>query len=101
VARKSFWCINETLASAGFTTYPYHTYVPSFGEWGFVLASISDVKYETPLVFPEGLKYLNPENTLSSFQFANDISRVPVEVNKLNNQALVKYFEDEWSIYAN
>src|SRR5688572_21781610 len=38
-ARQSFWCIAHTLASAGFDTRPYHAYVPSFGEWGFVLAA--------------------------------------------------------------
>ena len=38
-ARKSFWCIVETLKQAGLQTYPYHVYVPSFGEWGFVMAS--------------------------------------------------------------
>ena len=38
-ARKSFWCIEETIKQAGYRTFPYHAYVPSFGEWGFVLAS--------------------------------------------------------------
>ena len=37
-ARQSYWCIAETLKEAGLRTYPYHVYVPSFGEWGFVLA---------------------------------------------------------------
>ena len=36
---KSFWCIDETLRACGFVTEPYHTYVPSFGEWGYILAS--------------------------------------------------------------
>ncbi len=34
-ARRSFWCITKTLESVGFQVKPYHTYVPSFGEWGF------------------------------------------------------------------
>ena len=37
-ARQSFWSIANTLKAAGMETWPYHTYVPSFGEWGFVLA---------------------------------------------------------------
>jgi len=37
-ARDSFWCIAQTLKQAGLQTHPYHVYVPSFGEWGFVLA---------------------------------------------------------------
>ena len=34
-ARRSYWCIVKTLQSVGFQVTPYHTYVPSFGEWGF------------------------------------------------------------------
>src|SRR5262249_44479099 len=37
-ARQSYWCIVETLKQAGLRTWPYHVYVPSFGEWGFVLS---------------------------------------------------------------
>jgi spermidine synthase len=38
-APRSFWCIDATLREAGFHTHPYHAYVPSFGEWGFNLAT--------------------------------------------------------------
>jgi len=40
-ARQSYWCIVETLKQAGLKTYPYHVYVPSFGEWGFVLVGMN------------------------------------------------------------
>jgi spermidine synthase len=28
--------------------------------------------------------------------FPKDMQRVPAQVNRLNNQILVKYFEEEW-----
>ena len=34
-APRAYWSIVATLAEAGFRTWPYHAYVPSFGEWGF------------------------------------------------------------------
>ena len=37
-APQSYWCIVATLEQARFAVAPYHVYVPSFGEWGFVLA---------------------------------------------------------------
>ncbi len=40
-ARQSYWCIDKTLTQAGFRTWPYHVYVPSFGEWGFILVGNS------------------------------------------------------------
>jgi spermidine synthase len=39
IGRRSFWCVDHTIAAAGFFTIPYHAYVPSFGEWGYILAT--------------------------------------------------------------
>jgi spermidine synthase len=38
-ARQSYWCVVETIRAVGVNAWPYHVYVPSFGEWGFVMAS--------------------------------------------------------------
>lgn len=97
VARKSFWCINKTLQDAGFKTNPYHSYVPSFGEWGYIMASKST--YQKPETLPEDLKFLSVDTMKSMFEFPNDMGPVQVETNRLNNQNLVKYFEDEWAKY--
>ena len=97
-ARQSYWCINETLKQAGLRTYPYHVYVPSFGEWGFVLASLEP--YEYPQQVPAGLRFLNPTNLAEMFHFPNDMLPVPVEPNRLNDQVLVRYYEKEWKEIA-
>jgi len=99
VARKAFWCIEETIQSAGFKTYPYHVYVPSFGEWGYVIATLGK-EYQVPTRFPENLKFINAEAAAGMFKFPPDMTAVHVDINKLNNQALVRYFEDEWSHYT-
>lgn len=93
-ARRSFWCVVETLRSAGFEPRPYHAYVPSFGEWGFVLAATD--RYDHPKAYPAGLKYLTVEGTPSLFAFPPDMSPVPVEPNRLDNQVLVQYYASEW-----
>jgi spermidine synthase len=93
-ARKSYWCIAATLQSAGFQTNPYHAYVPSFGEWGFILAS--NRSYVPPTQFPAGLKFITAETTRGLFQFPPDMAQVDAEVNRLNNQILVQYYESEW-----
>lgn len=93
-ARQSFWCIDTTLQASGFETAAYHVWVPSFGEWGYVLAARSLSSPRHPL--PSGLRYLDDETTPTLFVFPKDMSRVPAEVNKLNNQVLVHYYEDEW-----
>lgn len=98
VARKSFWCVDATLRAGGFLTWPYHAYVPSFGEWGFVLAAPGPLPEAVRL--PAGLRFLEGSNLAGLFEFPPDMARVETEVNRLNNQALVRYFEEEWAAYV-
>jgi spermidine synthase len=99
VAPKSFWCINNTIQSAGFFTKPYHNYVPSFGEWGYIIASLNP-NLNWFAAYPAGLKFLNPSVTQQMFVFPQDMQyNKPIPVNKLNNQVLVGYFEEEWDKY--
>lgn len=99
VARRAFWCVGATLEAAGFSTLPHHVYVPSFGEWGFMLASLDALQPNQPLALPDALRFLTPETYASALRFPPDMDRVPVEVNRLNNQILVRYFEQEWRAY--
>ncbi|HET6228033.1 MAG TPA: polyamine aminopropyltransferase, partial [Bacteroidia bacterium] len=94
VARKSFWCVNNTMASVGFKTLPYHVYVPSFGEWGYVLG-FNDLSTQVDFL-PQQLKFYNNQQFAEMVHFPTDMQMVPTEVNKLNNQILIHYFEDEW-----
>ncbi|KFA90391.1 polyamine aminopropyltransferase [Archangium violaceum] len=93
-ARRSFWCIDTTLKAAGFWTQPYHALVPSFGEWGYVLVAHEPAPPRRPM--PEGLRFLTEDTHEGLFQFPMDMSPLPAEVNRLNNQVLVHYYEEEW-----
>ena len=93
-ARQSYWCIVNSIEAAGMKAFPYHVYVPSFGEWGYVLAS--RVGYEPPSAVPAGLRFLTAQNVPELFRFPLDMQRVPAEVNRLNDQVLVRYYEHEW-----
>jgi spermidine synthase len=93
-ARRSFWCIVRTIETVGLTASPYHVYVPSFGEWGFVLGGRD--RAPVPEQLPEGLRYLTASAVPLLFEFPLDMARVAVEPNQLNTQALVRYYEQEW-----
>ena len=97
-ARQSYWCIVETVKQAGLRAYPYHVYVPSFGEWGYVIAS--QVPFEPPHELPGGLRYLSTRNVAEMFDFPNDMTPVPAEPNRLNDQILVRYYDREWKEIA-
>jgi spermidine synthase len=99
VAPRSFWCIDETIRSVGLHTAPYHNLVPSFGEWGYILA-YKHHNYTVPVNYINGLKFINQATAQQLFVFPQDMrARQPLAVNKLNNQVLVNYFEDEWNAY--
>jgi len=97
VARRSYWTVVSTLEASGFVTAPYHANVPSFGEWGFVVASHRPFSPTTQARdLPPGLRYLNPQTLPLLFDFPLDMARVPAGVNRLSNQALVYTYEREW-----
>ncbi|MCB2038896.1 MAG: polyamine aminopropyltransferase, partial [Ottowia sp.] len=94
VARKSFWTVVQTIEAAGLRAVPYHANVPSFGEWGFVIASHRP--WHWPASLPAGLRFLTLPSLPLLFDFPADMARVPAEVNRLSNQVLVQTYETEW-----
>jgi len=94
MARESFWCIAATMEAAGLKVRPYHLAVPSFGVWGFALASKQD--FEVPTHVLPGLRHLSDAATTAMFAFPKDMDRVPVQVNRLDNQVLVHLYAREW-----
>lgn len=93
-ARQSYWCIVETLKAAKFQTRPYHVYVPSFGEWGFIIGGRRP--YDFPTTLPSGLRFLTTTNLPTLFDFPLDMQSMPAEPNRLNDQSLVRYYEEDW-----
>ncbi len=68
--------------------------MPSFGEWGFIIAGRQE--FVAAPVDRQKTRFLTPETQAGLFVFPADMERVPAEVNRLNNQVLVRYFEAEW-----
>ena len=94
VARQSFWTVVQTIESVGLHTVPYHAHVPSFGEWGFVLASRRP--WRQPPALPQDLRFLSADTLRLMMDFPLDMARVPAPVNRLSNQVLVTTYEHEW-----
>ena len=92
-ARKAYWCIETTMQEVFAYTRPFTVNIPSFGEWGFVMAA--NFKAEPKINrLPGGLKFLNTEVAKTLGTFPDDMSRVAgLDVNRLDNQALVSYYE--------
>jgi spermidine synthase len=94
-ARRAYWCVVETMRAAGLSVQPYQVTVPSFGVWGFALAR--KVPFEPPTKAPNvALRFINEAALKSMFEMPADMTALPVEVNHLDNQVLVRYYEREW-----
>lgn len=94
-APHAFWTIDATLRDVGMRTWPYHAYVPSFGEWGFIMAS-PEQAYVPPASYRLPMRYLNQATTREMFAFPPDMQRLEMVPNQLNTQSLVHEFEQDW-----
>ncbi|WP_298391763.1 polyamine aminopropyltransferase [Flavobacterium sp.] len=95
-APKSFWCINKTIGQVLPQVDAYHAYVPSFGEWGYTIAingfGTSFAKVNRTI---NDLKFYNYNYKKFNY-FSNDMISNDIEINRLDNQILVRYFDEEW-----
>ena len=66
-ARKSFWCVVQTVEATGLTATPYHVYVPAFGEWGFVIGGRS--AFALPRALPGDPRFLTMAGLPELFTF--------------------------------
>lgn len=95
----AFWCINETLKVSGFEhTYPYNINVPSFGNWGFIMASHRPLTPSFKGNIPT--RFLSAESFSSIFQFPKDLIRSNILPNYLDQPILIDYYLDSWRMLA-
>ena len=93
--RDAYWTIVNTIEASGFETVPLKTHVPSFGEWGFVLAA----PVQTPPLRLDDdieLRWLTDELLQAATVFDADTARVETQINTLNNPVLHRYYTDGW-----
>jgi spermidine synthase len=94
-ARDAFWCIERSIHAAGFETHPYHAYVPSFGDWGFVMASrrpidVKALRVEVPS------RFLDDDTLERMFVFERDLRRPKVALSTLDEPKVLAYYLKGW-----
>jgi spermidine synthase len=93
--REAFWIIVHTIQESDFYVTPLRTYVPSFGEWGFVIGTPLQMP---SLEVPEGieLRYLTTDVLATAMVFDPDIDEVETGVNTLDDPILVRAYAKGW-----
>jgi spermidine synthase len=95
-APKSFWCIHKTIQEVFPQVDAYHAYVPSFGEWGYSIAINGfGTQFNSVRRTVKELRFYNYQFDKFNY-FSEDMISKDIEINRLDNQILVRYFDEEW-----
>ncbi|MEW6751285.1 MAG: polyamine aminopropyltransferase [Candidatus Latescibacterota bacterium] len=97
-SRRAYWSIAATLEVAGFHVYPYHVQVPSFGEWGFHLASAAAVDPRAA-EFTVPRRFLDAVTFRAMLRFDVDMARVDAPPNSLDRPVLARYYREDWAAW--
>lgn len=106
-ATEVYWTIDETVAATGMHTENFHVDIPSFGNWGFIMASRSPIDVKKIKINSE-TKFLDDEVLQSLTVFGKDEDReilngegqvVKLEPNTLINPHLIQKYEQAWRNY--
>lgn len=107
-ATEAFWITEATLAATrnpiapGETleTVAYQTYLPSFGNWGFVMAGQSLPATDRAPELPDGLRYLTAEVWQAAQAFGVDqVQPEDVPVNTIQGHPLVAAYQRGWEFW--
>ena len=94
-AREAFWCIAQTVEESGLHIAPYHAYVPSFGDWGYVLAAPRALNAAQARIAVD-TRFLNQATLREMFVLSRDLAKVPVDTSTLDRPAILNYYRDDW-----
>jgi spermidine synthase len=95
-AREAFWCINTTLEKVFRHVLPYHVFIPSFGDWGFNMASEKVLEPGSIGKVDIKTSFFSRETFGHSLHFPDDSERVSGKINTFNTPVLYTYYLKGW-----
>ncbi len=102
-AKDAFLSIGKTVKAAGLLhVEQYHANVPSFGEWGWTIATKNGIsplaRIKEAKELPIKTHWLTLDIVKTAFHFPNNyFNRIPgVEINRLGSHTLYNYHQQAW-----
>lgn len=101
-SKKAFLSIGKTLDAVGLSVNQYHANVPSFGEWGWTMATKFGLspKERLAALNPSKLShsYLSYEQIMAAFVFSKSFYQDlgAIRVNHLSTPTLYSYHAEGW-----
>lgn len=95
--REVYWCVAHTAEAAGLQVQPYHVYIPSLGDWGFVLGSDraidwAGLKLRLPQGGERGLRFVTSQTLAQMAVFDPDTAQVPTSISTMQDPAVLRYY---------
>lgn len=101
-AKSAFISINKTISAAGWKSVEqYHHNVPSFGQWGWTIASLNGQSPRQRLInhdMRQGEEWLTKGLIQASFEFSKDFYQGSnsIKINELGSFILYRYHQRAW-----
>jgi spermidine synthase len=91
-AHKAFWTIYSSIKSGGFAyAVPYHVNVPSFGDWGFIMASQRPLDLKQ-LDLIDQTQFVSDQVTESMTVFAKDRGFVAMPSSTIDHPLVLNHY---------
>ena len=102
-AKKAYISIGKSIAAAGFITDQYHANVPSFGEWGWSIATkfgatpLARIKTSDKQI-PAAYGWISKAMIEAAFIFSEPffIGSSAIEVNHIGSNTVYRYHHESW-----
>ncbi|WP_081748520.1 polyamine aminopropyltransferase [Nocardiopsis sp. CNT312] len=98
-APEAFWSVSHSLEEAGLAATPYNVDVPSFGNWGFYLASHDTAPAPAVPEDAPPLRFLDAELLEAALVFPMDRRDPGVRSSTLMNPRIIDYHLEGWRGY--
>lgn len=104
-AKEAFLCIGRTIRAADLTAVPLHDHVPSFGEWGWWVATHKSIQSEKNLKkslssitnLEVNTTYLTPQLIRSSLFFGKaNLQTSEVDITTITQPSVLNYYLEGW-----
>ena len=97
--RNAFWCIASTLDSVFGSVQAVYSNIPSFGPWGYVMAS--NTPFQKQREFPQSTRYATEDNWSFTLQHPSDLPPKTLPVNKLQTLPLMQFYAEGYEALQN
>lgn len=92
IQRNAFWCVAGTLDSVFNSVQAVYSQVPSFGPWGYIMAS--DAPFSKRRDIPTQTQYVTDDNWRFTLNHPSDLPPQVLPANHLQTLKLMQYYRE-------